>query len=552
LEAHPLRYFRHLGRVREIVTVLVAFGFGDLIERLGFRKYVEWGQRHLLRRPAETSLTTAERIRLAFEQLGPTYIKFGQVLSTRPDLLPADVIEELAKLQEDVPPFDSEEAVRLIASELGQPIDQLFLEFDRHPLAAGSLAQVHRAVHPDGTPLAIKVRRPKATRDVERDLALMAEAAPLFAAIPQFAMFDPVGLVNHFSRVIRRELNFRREGRTIEEFRKLFRKDATLSVPKVYEDLTTDAVLTMEFVSGCRADDIPEIRRLGVSPACVARNGSQIYMKQVFEFGVFHGDPHPGNIRVQRDGSIALLDYGMVGVLDEDVRDRLVDLFVAVAHNRVDRVTELVLEIGCPRRPVDRLLLNADVHDLLDRYYGVPLQQLRVGRMLNDFTNMLAAHSLHCPADLMLLIRTFVTLEGLGRRLDPQFNLAEELAPFIERVVRQRYDPRRMVSRAMDDLGGLLRAAHDLPISLNRTLQKLGEDDLKVQLEHRSLDRLIHEFDRSSNRVVVGLITSSLIVASALIIRTGAASPWLIVPIFLLSGFLGLWLIYGILTSGRL
>jgi len=203
-------------------------------------------------------------------------------------------------------------------------------------------------------------------------------------------------------------------------------------------------------------------------------------------------------------------------------------------------------------RPVDRVLLKADVHDLLDRYYGIPLEQLQVGRLLSDLTSLLAEHALQCPADMMLLMRTFVTLEGVGRRLDPDFNLATELAPFVEQLVRQRYDPRRLLGRAVDDLGVLLRAAHDLPLSLNRTLQKLSQDDLKFQLEHRGLDRLINEFDRSSNRIVVGLITAALVVASALIIRSGSTSTWIMVPIFVLSGFLGVWLIYGILRSGRL
>jgi ubiquinone biosynthesis protein len=552
LEAHPFRFLRHFGRARQIVTVLVTYGFGDLIERLGFRRYVEWGKRRLFRQPVDAGLTTAQRLRMAFEQLGPTYIKFGQVLSTRPDLLPADVITELCRLQEHVPTFDSEQAVRVLQDELHRPVEQLFQSFDRLPLAAGSLAQVHRAVHHDGTPLAVKIRRPGAVHDVERDLALMAEAAPLLAQVPQLAVFDPVGLVSHFTRTIRRELSFRREGRTLEEFRKLFRRDATLHVPRVYEDLTTDAVLTMEYIDGCRADDPAAIRSKGLQPAEIARNGARIYMKQVFEFGLFHGDPHPGNMRIMADGSLALLDYGMVGVLEDDVRDRLIDLFLAVSRNRVDHVTSLVLAIGHPQRTVDPVLLKADVHDLLDRFYGVPLEQLQVGRMLSDFTALLAEHALQCPADMMLLIRTFVTLEGVGRQLDRGFNLATELAPFVEQVVRRRYDPRRLVSRAVDDLGTLLRAAHDLPVGLNRTLQKLSQDELKFQLEHRGLDRLINEFDRSSNRVVVGLITASLVVASALIIRSGSTSAWIMVPIFVLSGFLGIWLIYGILRSGRL
>ncbi len=553
LETHPLRFLRHLGRVRQIMGVLVSHGFGDIIERLGFRRYVEWGQRRLLGRPPETSLTTPQRIRLTFEELGPTFIKFGQVLSTRPDLLPADLINELAKLQEHVPTFEPAEATRIVEEELGRPVEELYAGFERQPLAAGSLAQVHRAVHHDGTLLAVKIRRPRAVSDVERDLALMAEAAPLAASIPQLAIFDPVGLVNHFTRTIRRELNFRREARTQQEFHKLFQHDATLYVPKVFDELTSDAILTMEFVQGFRSTDVSAIREAGLDPVEIARNGARIYMKQVFELGIFHGDPHPGNVRIRPDGSIALLDYGMVGVLEHEARDQLTDLLVAVVRNQVDRATAVVQEIGRPQQPIDAVLLKADVRDFLERYYGLSLDQIEIGPLLSDFAALLAGHTLQCPPDMMLLLRALVTLEGMGRSLDPEFNLAAELAPFIEQVVRRRYDPRKLFSQAMRDLNTLFRAGYDLPINLNRTLHKLSQDDLKFQLEHRGLDRLIHEFDRSSNRIVVSLITSSLVVASALILRSGnSTSAWITAPVFVLSGLLGLWLIYGILRSGRL
>jgi len=556
LEAHPLRFFRNLSRSREIFTVLLNHGFGDLLERLKLRRYVQWGRRVILRkRQSEIPqhYTTAERIRMALEELGPTFIKFGQVMSTRPDLVPADVIAELEHLQESVPPFPSEQAIHRLEVEFQKPIEELFAEFDREPLAAGSLGQVHRARHHDGTRVAVKIRRPNVIRDVERDLALMLDLATLIERhIPESDVFDPVGLVNHFTRTIRREMNFCREARTLQEFAKLFRDDATLSVPFVYDELTCESVLTMEFVEGCRADDQVGIARLGLEASQLAANGARIFMKMAFELGIFHGDPHPGNIRIQSDGSIALIDYGMVGYLDHAKRDQLVDLFVAIAHQDVDDAVRLVEEMGNPSRPIDDVLLHADVQDFVETYYGVELARLNVGSMLSDFVSILAQHGLRCPADLMLLIRAIVTLEGVGRRIDPQFNLAAELAPYVERLVKRRYDPKRVAARAFADFRVLLSAVHDLPIHLGNTLEKLGQDELKVQLEHRSLDRLITEFDRSSNRITVGLVTSSLIVAFALIIRSASSSTWITVPVFALSGMLGIWLIYGILRSGRL
>ncbi|MEZ6057450.1 MAG: AarF/ABC1/UbiB kinase family protein [Planctomycetaceae bacterium] len=552
MERHPLQVLRNIGRAGEIVSVLASHGFGDVVERIGLQKYIRWGKRRLLRRPPETQLTTAQRVRLTLETLGPTFIKFGQVLSTRPDLMSDDIIQELSQLQEQVPPFDGDLAVAQVEAELGGNIDKLFAEFDRQPLAAGSLGQVHRARHHDGSELAIKIRRPDALANVERDLALMAETAPAFAMIPQFAVFDPPGLVAQFSRTVRRELNFRREGKTMVEFRRLFARDATLHVPLVYEDLTTDAVLTMEFVSGVRADDIDGLRKMGLEPRQLAANGARIFLKQVFEFGLFHGDPHPGNLRVLKDGSIALLDFGMVGILEATMRDQLVDLLVTVVRNRVDQGVTLVQQLGQATGPVNVVLLRADVADFLDRYYGVPLDQLNIGRMLGDFISLMSSHSLRCPADLMLLLRALISLDGLGRKLDPTFNLAAEVAPFIEQVVRRRYDPKQLLARAVSEAGAFLQVAHDLPLSLNRTIQKLSQDDLRIQLEHQGLNKLIHEFDRSSNRIVVGLVTSALVVSSALVLRSDSASYWLAIPIFLLSGLLGIWLIYGILTSGRL
>jgi len=555
LTLSPIKFFRNLGRTREIVTILLNHGFGDVVERLRLMRYLRWWRRVIMRRPdAAPALTFAQRIRRAVEELGPTFVKFGQVISTRPDLVPASIIAELEKLQEDVPPFSGDEAVHLLETELGSPVDKLFAQFDKQPLAAGSLGQVHCATHFDGRRLAVKIRRPTAVRDIERDLSLMSDLAVLVERhFPEAEIFDPVGLVSQFARTIRREMNFSREGRSMDEFRRLFRNDATLYVPAVCWELTTESVLTMEFVDGLKVSDRDGLLAAGVSPVEIAANGARIFIKMAFEFGLFHGDPHPGNMRVLSSGVIGLIDYGMVGRLEEEKRDQLIDLLLAVNKGNVRGCTDQVLKIGKPFRPVDRPLLHSDVRDFIETYYGVPLEQIDVARLLTDFVGILSNHGIRYPADLMLLIRAIISLEGVAVDLDPQFNLAAHLAPMVSQLVRERFNPQKLAGRFISDTRMLVGVLHDLPVHIGRTLEKLSKDDLRIHLEHEHLDHLIHEIDRSSNRVVIGLVMSSLILASALVIRSaGPGTWWISVPTFVLSSLLGIWLIYGVFRSGRL
>lgn len=551
----PIKFLRNVRRLRQIVTVLLTYGFTDLVERMGLGRYMAWGRRILFwrRKRTEQRLSRGERMRLALEHLGPTFIKFGQVLSTRPDLIPVDVIAELSKLQEDVPPFSSDLAIAAVESELGGRVAELFASFDVTPFAAGSLGQVHRAVHHNGTRLAVKIRRPKVVQRVEQDLSLMLELATLIERyISEAQVFDPVGLVNQFSRTIRREMSYTREARTAGEFARLFRDDATLAVANVHAELSTDSILTMDFVKGLRVDATDELRNARISGRDVAANGARIFMKQAFEFGIFHGDPHPGNIRILPDGSICLLDYGMVGMLEDEKRDQLVDLLVAISRQDVRRAVELLQTIGTPFQPADTPLLKADVRDFVNSYYDLSLERLRVGDMLTDFVAIMSTHGIRCPADLMLLIRAMISLEGVGRDLDPNFNLAEHLAPFVNKIVRERYHPKRVFDRIYAESKRFLRLAHDIPFQVGETLEKLASNELRVQLEHRSLDHLITELDRSSNRVVISVIVAALILASALILRNAQHTPLFTIPVYAISSMLGVWLIFGIFRSGRL
>ncbi len=555
LETHPLRFLKNLRRTGEIAAVLINHGFGDLVERIGLRKYLNWGRRKLLKHSeADTrSLTRGERIRLSLESLGPTFIKFGQVLSTRPDLIPPDITEELCKLQEAVPAFNSEEAISTVEKALGASIGELFSDFDHTALASGSLGQVHRAVLLDGQPVVVKIRRPRVVQDVERDLALMTELAILIQRhIPESAIFDPLGLVRNFERTIHRELNFQREARSLQEFARLFSRDASLYVPAVYEEMCTQDVLVMEYISGYRIDEISKVELLDSQRRQIAINGARLFMKQAFEFGVFHGDPHPGNIRILNDGSICLLDYGMVGTLDEATRNRLVDLFVSIATKDERRGLRTILLLGHPFREVDERLLRSDYRDFIETYYGYSLEKVDVGKLLSDFISILSNHGIRCPADLMLLIRAIVNLEGSARKIDPKFNFAEQMVPYVKRLLHERYKPGYLWERFRNEAEEFGRIAHDVPFEITTLLKKLNRDETSIKLKHTGLDHLITEVDRSSNRIVIGMVISASIVASSLLVKSGAANSWFSIPIYVISSFLGIWLIYGIFRSGRL
>lgn len=555
LDSNPLRLIRNLRRSREIVTVLVNYGFDDLVDQLGLRRYLRLGRRLLFwkRTEPEIKLTRAKRIRLALESLGVTFIKFGQVVSTRPDLVPRDVINELSKLQERVPSFPSEMAIKIVERELDGSIDTLFAEFDRQPLAAGSLGQVHRARHHDGTELVVKIKRPDIDRVIEQDLSLMYELATMIERhFPDAEVFDPVGLVNQFSRTIRRELQFMREARSTDEFYRLFQDDATLYVPKIYWDMTQGDIITMEYIDGYRIDDQEQLKNLPISAHDVAANGARIFMKMTFEFGIFHADPHPGNFRVLPDGSLCLIDYGMIGVLEEERRDLLVDLLLNVARKDSAKLVEVVLNIGKAKKAVDHQLLRADLRDFIGNYYGIPLDQISVGKMLTDFINILAIHRIRCPVDIMLLIRALITLEGVAARIAPDLNIAQEMEPYIYQISSERYHPRAIATRMWSEACSLSKVMHDLPEQIGRTLGKLSDDELRIHLEHEGFDHLTTEMDRSGNRLAIGMVMSSLILASAITISSDTRLVYVSIPIFMMSSLLGIWLIYGVFRSGRL
>lgn len=555
------RNIRTIRRYRTILGVLIKYGFGHFVEQLNIDYYLEVGKRIVSfgKSPKELErLNQPQRLRMAMEELGPTFIKLGQLLSTRPDVLPKEYIEEFRKLQDEVPAVPFEEIASQIRRELGYPVEELFTEFSEKPIAAASIAQVHRGRLKSGEEVVFKIRRPGIVKLIETDIdVLMGLAYLIEQHVPTFAIYDPVGLVKEFRRSITRELNFTREGRTIDRFAVNFAGNPTIYVPKIFWDYTGEMVLTLEYVSGIKITNIEELTALGYDLKEIARRGADVFLKQVLDYGLFHGDPHPGNVFILPEQVICMLDYGIVGRLGQDLKDQLLDLLHALLDRDVDRIIAQLLYSGELIDNADLKSLRRDLHDFIEDYYDIVLQDIKVGKLLSDFIEILTHHRIHFPADFMLLAKALVIMEGVGRQLDPDFNMIAHMRPYVNRLVFERLSPKNVssqLSRIFQAYGSLAR---NLPHDIKEFLNRLNHNQFKIDLEHRGLEKLVTDLDRSSNRVSFALIIGSLIVGSSLVMQIDKGPMVLGFPLlgllgYSIAGLLGLWLAIGILRSGRL
>jgi ubiquinone biosynthesis protein len=555
------RNIRSLRRYRQILGTLLKYGFGQVLDQLQIRYFMQRSRQIFSGGPAAREArrqTPAVRLRLAMEELGPTFIKFGQLLSTRPDLLPAEYINEFSRLQDDIPPFPFEEVCRKITLELGSPVNELFADFEATPLATASIAQVHKARLSNGDNVAVKIRRPDIERVIATDLDILMSLAHLAEHhVPALRIYNPVALVREFRRSILRELNFSRESHTIERFAANFADDETFYVPKLYRDLSGESVLTMEFIQGIKVNDFAKLHSAGHNPATIAHIGADALLKQVLVHGLFHGDPHPGNIFILPGTVVCFLDYGMVGHLDRTLKYQLVDLLFGILERDVEKVTRLLLESGDQEEEPVLTDLKKVVADFIDDYYEVPLQEIHTGRLLTDLINIFAQFHISVPPDLLMLARALITMEGIGRQLDPDFNMVSHLKPFMERLARERLTPSYLFRELNDvagDYGTLLRR---LPRDMRALLLRAIRNRLKINLEHRGLNQLITDLDKSSNRLSFSMLISALIVGSSLIMQVDKGPQILGFPVlgflgYTIAAVLGLWLAVAILRSGRL
>lgn len=553
------RNIRSIRRYRNIIFVLFKYGFDHLLEYLNLSHLVARSKRLLRRDTAKiASLSPAERMRMALEELGPTFVKLGQLLSTRPDVIPVSYADEFAKLQDNVPSFSYAEIREQIRIELGGEIEQFFSSFDQESIAAASIAQVHKARLLSGEEVVVKVRRPGILELIETDIdALMGLALIAERHLPGSDIYDPVGLVKEFTRTIRREMDFSREGHTIEKFSTDFAGDSTLYFPKVYWEVTGKGVLTLEFIDGIKVSDLEKLERAGLDRRLIGRRGADAFIKMVLEHGFFHGDPHPGNVLILPENVICLLDYGMVGRLDAELQEYLIDILLAIVKRNVDEVISLLLYSGEITDSLNIKALKRDLSEFIDDYYEVPLQDIEVGRMLMEFLEIMTTYRIRFQPDLMLLAKALVAIEGMGRKLDPQFDMVAHLRPFMEKAIKKRMSPRNALKEMSSQFMSYVNLTRNLPKDLKEILNSLNRNKFKIDLEHRGLDRFIRELDKSINRLSSSLIITALVVGSSIVMQIEKGPLLFGFPAFAFIGYtfagvIGLWWVIAILRSGRL
>lgn len=553
------RNIRSIRRYLNIVRVLSTYGFDQALEMLGLADMVVRSKK-LFRRsmPDIARLTAAERMRLALEELGPTFIKLGQILSTRPDVIPHSFVHEFEKLQDNVPSFPFEEVLFQISTELGGPVEQFFSEIDPVPLAAASIAQVHRARLNTGEEVAVKVRRPGIVAVVEADIgALMALAGLAERHVSGSEIYDPAGIVREFARTIRREMDFTREGHTIEKFRDNFVKTPWMYFPRVYWEQSSRGVLTMEYVAGVKVSDREKLIDQGLDVKLLARRGADTFLEMVLNHGFFHGDLHPGNVLILPGNVICLLDYGIVGRLDEELKTFLTDILAAIVRRDMDEVISILLFSGDISDTMDIRSLKRDLFNFIDGYYEIPLKEIEVGRVLTEFIEIITLYNIRIASELMLLIKSLVLIEGMGRALDPAFDMVDHLRPFIVKAIRHKFSPLRVSREINQILSSYLSLARNIPRDLKEIINRINRNKFKIDLEHRGLDKFTADFDRSINRLSTSMILAAMIIGSSIIMQTDKGPKIMDFPMmafmgYTVAGFVGLWLVYAIIRSGRM
>lgn len=516
------------------MSVLLKYGFEDLVAYMQEKKRFTFLKKLIPKATFEHALHLSkwEKMRLVCEELGPTFIKFGQLLSNRPDLFPADLIKELEKLQDGVPPFPGKKAVEVVETELGKKISFLFESFDEEAFASASMAQVHKAVLKTGEKVVVKVQRPGIKQIIEEDIKVMLYMAELFSQrMPSLRSFDPVGLVRSFEDSITKELDFVHESINIQRFHNNFEKDENdegyIHSPQSYPELTTTRVLTLEFIDGIKISDMAKLQKAGLDPALIGERLAFSFLKQVFNYGYFHADPHPGNLLVLPGNVICYLDYGMMGSIFKKDLEALGYLFLSVKSKDIRKIIRSLQQLSDNTIIRNYRELESDINELVENYtYKSKVSQSEISSLLLQLKDIIVKHNLKVPTHFFLLIRSMVTAEGVIRHLNPKIDLEKMLRPFLVKLVARNYNPLQFVKRVFNSVYEMGLYMEDFPRDLKNAMRKINTGEIKVDLRHKGIDPLVHTINRVTRQVISAVLIAALILGGTLMIVHKVGPMW--------------------------
>lgn len=561
------RTLHSVPRVMTILRVLSKYGFGWAVERLQLQNYVpslDWFRRTKQVEVHEPDIDPMEsigiRIAKAAEELGPTFVKLAQMASTRPDILPAEIISELSRLQDDVQPFPAEQARRVLRDSLGADPSEVFQRFADEPFASGSIGQVHRAVTKGGRDVVVKIKRPGVDQTIATDMYILKFLADRAEAhMPELRPYRPKMLVDEFAESIRRELDFINEASTTARFHEAFAGDLAIHTPEVHWELTGPSVLTLEFMQGITLREALEERKAECDCRQLAKSLAECFLKQYFELGYFHSDPHPGNLLIQPPAGLVVFDYGMTAQLSDEQAGHLVFAIVGAVNHEIDAVIDVFADLGALGPATDRNLLRRDLSLLLDKYYGLPIKRMDLGELFPELLETVRRNDVALPREFVALLKSLATVSGVVLQLDPDFDLLSLIKPRLKRMLAERASPRRIARMLGMSTWHILSVLRDAPRALRDMVRHLGRGHVQVNIKHENIDHLASELDRSSNRLAVAILTAATIVGSSMLLAMQTDVTVLHMPIryiglagYALSLIMGIGLVIAIIRSGRL
>jgi ubiquinone biosynthesis protein len=540
-------------RSRQIVDVLTRHQLDWLLDQIGLKEKRPFARRLNAQRSTSTPISQTEHLRLALGELGGAFVKLGQILSTRPDLIPLEFATELAKLQDNAAAVPLEQIRQVILQDFGQPPEAIFAQFDPQPLASASISQAHVATLRNGEEIVVKIQRPGIASVIEQDLEILARIADWAAAHSAIGrIYNLPGLADEFAYTLRNELDFRREGQNTDRFRKNFATDPGIHIPRVYWELTTQHVLALERVGGLKATDVGQLEAAGINRHALAENVTRLYLRMIFEFGFFHADPHPGNLFVRPDNSIALIDFGMVGRLDDRLKDALLRMGQAVVRNDSARLADELYALGAAGGGATRNTLERDLSHLLDRYAGGSLKELGSSQITAEVLNVAQRNQLQLPSELALLSRVWSITDGLGISLDPDFRLLEFAKPYLRQFYMERRSPQVLAARTAHAALDAVELGLTIPERAGRFFTQLEHGNVKLNFDYEGQNEMLHEMKRMVNRISLSILLAATIVALGLaVVAYQPATAQHIVDVFLSVAF-PLSLVFGALLMGSI